>query len=228
MAQAGYTGKLPAYGDFVEGGGALRVRQGWSAWAERGLSLARERTGGGFPDLFLTSPIWRFAVADGVFGESAAAGVFCPSMDKVGRLFPFAAVAELPPGIAPLAATTALDGWFERLESLVLAALDPAATLEAFEASLPDPPGMRGGDARPVTNGDGGIAPLPVDALGAPVVDESMSLDLEEDGPEPPASDGVWITLGGVDLPARAFTQTGAASDSLFSVLITGETAHDA
>lgn len=226
MAQAGYTGKLPAYGDFVEGGGALKARQGWSAWAERGLSAARDRSGGGFPDIFLTSPIWRFAVAGGVFGPEAAAGVFCPSMDKVGRLFPFAALAEFPAGVSPMAAATALDEWFERLETAILSALDPAATLEGLTATLTDPPRLRAGDPKPVTNGATSIAPLPVDEHGAPAIDDGFSLDLDDIGPETSDGDGVWITLGGIDAPARGYTQTGQANDSLFSVLITGEAAH--
>lgn len=226
--QTGYTGKLPAYGDFVEGGGALRARQAWSAWAERGLSAARAQGqgGNGFADTFLTSPIWRFAVADGVFGETAAAGVFCPSMDKVGRLFPFAAIAELPGGVAPLAAVAGLAEWFERVETLILNALDPEATLETFSAHLADPPALQGGAARPLSQG-GGISPLRVDSNGAPVAEDTMSLDLDGDGLEAEAGDGVWITLGGVDTPSRGYTHTGAAQEGLLLVLITGETAHD-
>lgn len=224
--QAGYAGKLPAYGDFVEGGGSVRARQDWSAWAERGLAAARDRVGGGFPDIFLTSPIWRFAVADGVFGAAPVAGVFCPSMDKVGRLFPFSVVVDLPQGVSPMAACAALGPWFDQMEAAVLAALDASATLEGLSGQMTDPDPIRGSESAQLIAQAARLSPLNVTPEGAPILDGGDALDLSD--AEPEQGDGLWITLGGMDDGARGIMQHGAADDTLFATLVTGDAAHGA
>jgi len=221
--QVGYTGKLPAYGDFLQGGGSLRACQKWSEWAESGLAACRDHAG--FADTFLTSPIWRFAVADQVFGEVPVAGVFCPSMDKVGRLFPFAVVTELPEGVTPIAACGTLTPWFERVEAAMLAALDPAATTDALARAIDDPAPLRGSNAPQRLASTPGIGRLSVSPEGEPIVEGGMDLDLSDD--EPPTGDGAWIALGGTDGAAQGVTQYGMATNDLFARLVTGGDAHE-
>lgn len=220
--QVGYTGKLPAYGDFLQGGGSLQSCKGWSAWAESGLAATRDVAG--FHDIFLTSPIWRFAVGAEVFGASPVAGVLCPSMDKVGRLFPFAIMAELPIGVAPLTAYSTLGPWFDSLEASLLAALDPTATLEDLAHSISDPTSIQAGEVAASLSPTPNLSDLPVTAEGGPITAASDPLDLSDD--EPDQCDGVWITLGGIDADAYGIMQNGAATDALFSRLVTGGDTH--
>jgi len=218
MMQVGYTGKLPAYGDFIQGGGSLLACKNWSAWAESGLATARETPG--FADTFLTSPIWRFAVAADVFSATPVAGVFCPSMDKVGRLFPFAVLTELPMGISPIPACTALGPWFDALEAAVLSALDPAATTDNLNNDIRDPEPLAAGADNHALSEIASFSILAVNAGGEPKVAEADPLDLSDDEPE--TSDGVWITLGGIDAGAEGVSQQGVATDHLFSRLVMG------
>ena len=218
MQQVGYTGKLPAYGDFVQGGGSLQACKNWSAWAENGLAVAREVSG--FHDTFLTSPIWRFSVAAKVFSSTPVAGVFCPSMDKVGRLFPFAVMTELPAGVSPISAFTALGPWFESLEASVLSALDPSATTDDLNHSITDPDPLKANCGQPQLASVASYANLAVTAEGEPMPAEADPLDLSDDGPA--ADDGVWITLGGIDAGAEGVAQRGVATNQLFSRLVMG------
>lgn len=220
--QVGYTGKLPAYGDFLQGGGSLQACKGWSAWAENGLAATRSVAG--FHDIFLTSPIWRFAVGADVFGQTPVAGVLCPSMDKVGRLFPFGIMAELPVGVAPLAACSALGPWFDGLEASMLAALDPAATLEDLTHAISDPTPLQAGEFATPLSPTPSLSDLSVTAEGEPITASSDPLDLSED--EPDQCDGVWITLGGIDADSYGIMQNGAATAALFSRLVTGGDTH--
>jgi len=220
--QVGYTGKLPAYGDFVQGGGSLQSCKGWSAWAESGLAAARDVAG--FHDIFLTSPIWRFAVSAGVFGDTPVAGVLCPSMDKVGRLFPFAIMAELPIGVAPLTACSALGPWFDTLEASMLAALDPTATLEDLAHSISDPTPIQAVEIATPLSPTPSLSELSVTAEGEPATAATDPLDLSDD--EPDQCDGVWINLGGVDADPHGIIQHGVATDVLFSRLVTGGDSH--
>lgn len=218
----GYTGKLPGYGDFLQGGGALEACKTWSAWAESGLAATRDTAG--FHDTFLTSPIWRFAVAGGVFGNAPVAGAFCPSMDKVGRLFPFAVMSELEPGVAPIPACLAQGDWFDRLEATILAALDPEARVEDLAASLPDPAMMNGHASASPLSGLSDFAELPVSPEGEPLTGAD-DLDLSESPSDD--ADGAWITLGGIDSDAVGIVQRGAATNALFARLVTGIGAQD-
>lgn len=60
----------------------------WDEWLQAGLRASRERVGAGWEQAYRCSPIWHFALAAGVCGESAWAGVMIPSVDRVGRYFP--------------------------------------------------------------------------------------------------------------------------------------------
>jgi len=65
----------------------------------------------GWDSSYRVAPIWRFRASRGVFGPGATMGVLCPSVDRVGRLFPALILAGD-------------DGrtqrWFEHVENLLL------------------------------------------------------------------------------------------------------------
>src|ERR1700692_2160948 len=69
-------------------------------------------------DVFLTSPLWRFALASGVVGAPVWAGLLLPSVDRVGRYFPLTIVAELSPGVLPFELAVAGNSWFDWAETL--------------------------------------------------------------------------------------------------------------
>ena len=46
-----------------------------------------------------------------------------PSVDRVGRYFPFTLVANLPPDVNPIAAMTASAAFFDRAERLIIETL---------------------------------------------------------------------------------------------------------
>lgn len=134
---AGYYGKIPLHGDFVQ----LRLPQAfiqpWDDWLQAGLASSRERLADGWLDVYLTSPAWRFALAPGVCGEPGYAGVMIPSVDRVGRYFPFIVSAPLLHGVSVFAAARAAE-WFVRAEELILTALDDEFDRSRFDAALED------------------------------------------------------------------------------------------
>ncbi|MBF3348253.1 type VI secretion system-associated protein TagF, partial [Pseudomonas aeruginosa] len=94
-------------------------------------------------DAYLTSPLWRFAIAPGLLGGEAVTGVVMPSIDRVGRYFPLTVACLLPANADLGGLVGGDDGWFEQVESLLLSTLEPEAEVEAFEqavAQLPAPP----------------------------------------------------------------------------------------
>ncbi len=130
---AGFFGKVSTHGDFVARRLAPSFQQPWDAWLQEGLQASRQALGDRWLATYLCSPIWRFALAGGVCGESAWAGVLMPSVDRVGRHFPLTVAGE---GGAPLDQLGQQRKWYERVEELALSALRDDFALDAFDAAL--------------------------------------------------------------------------------------------
>ncbi|MFC0134094.1 type VI secretion system-associated protein TagF [Massilia eurypsychrophila] len=129
----GFFGKVSTHGDFVARRLAPSFQQPWDAWLQAGLQASRQALGERWLATYLCSPIWRFALAPGVCGERACAGVLMPSVDRVGRHFPLTVASE---GGAPLDQLMQQGHWYERLEELALSALGEHFSLDAFDAAL--------------------------------------------------------------------------------------------
>ncbi|HVS76945.1 MAG TPA: type VI secretion system-associated protein TagF, partial [Steroidobacteraceae bacterium] len=136
-ATIGFYGKLPSHGDFL----ARRVDEGfraaWDEWLQRCLACSQGDLGDQWLDCYLTSPMWRFFLSDGIAGPASYAGLLLPSVDRVGRYFPLTVVTELPPGTPALAFSMAAARWFGEIEQLCARALeDTALDLDSLDAAL--------------------------------------------------------------------------------------------
>jgi type VI secretion system protein ImpM len=133
-AAPGFFGKLPGHGDFVTRALPADFVKRWDDWLQAALSASREQLGAAWLELYLTSPVWCFALAAGVCGRAATAGVLIPSVDRVGRYFPFTLACPLPDAWRPLDLWRTAVPWYAAAEALALSALheetSPAALLE--------------------------------------------------------------------------------------------------
>jgi type VI secretion system protein ImpM len=121
---AGFFGKLPAHGDFIHRGLPTRCVNLWDEWLQGVIGASREQLGDSWLDIYLTSPIWRFALSPGVVDESLWAGICLPSVDRVGRYFPFSILSRAPAKLPATVALTDNDPWYESMEQIALQALD--------------------------------------------------------------------------------------------------------
>ena len=134
----GYFGKVSTHGDFVTRRLPADMSAAWDGWLQQAIQASREQLGPQWLSHYLTSPVWRFAIAPGVLDAQGWGGVMMPSVDRVGRHFPLMIAA---PGSLPL-----LDwlhrhvDWYDALDDLARCSLDPAFTLEQFD-SAPEFPG---------------------------------------------------------------------------------------
>jgi type VI secretion system protein ImpM len=135
-AQPGLFGKLPSHRDFVHRRLARAFLDPWDGWLQGAVRRSREQYGDDWLEVYLTSPLWRFALAPGVCGDLPWAGVLMPSVDGVGRYFPLTLACPLAAGCNPLAAMADADAWFVALEDLALSALEDGFDLESFDARL--------------------------------------------------------------------------------------------
>lgn len=136
MSGPGFYGKIASRGDFVSRDLPQTFIQPWDTWLAAGMLASQQQLGSAWLDAYLVSPLWRFALASGVCGPQAVAGVLMPSIDRVGRYFPLtlAVILEDDQGLASLVGGA--DQWFEQAEQALLDTLEPDATFDAFETGL--------------------------------------------------------------------------------------------
>ena len=136
--EVGFYGKLPSHGDFLRRRVSDAFVGVWDGWLQECLTASRASLGDRWLDIYLTSPVWRFACAAGVCGPSPVIGVMVPSVDRVGRYFPLTLAAELLPETpqileAALRARTFFDG----AERLVVDTLEQEhIDFEVFDEQL--------------------------------------------------------------------------------------------
>jgi len=141
----GYFGKLPSRGDFLAKGLPEIMLSPLDEWLRRGLDEAQRQLGGAWREIYLTGPVWRFALSAGMAGPTMAAGILVPSTDRSGRDFPFIIACRAAADRGPAQLAAGLSGWLDRASQLATLAvtreLDPA-TLDRHmgEMGPPAPP----------------------------------------------------------------------------------------
>jgi type VI secretion system protein ImpM len=136
--EVGFYGKLPTHGDFLRRRVSDAFVGVWDLWLQQSLSASRLALGDRWLDVYLTSPVWRFACDAGACGPRPVVGIMAPSVDRVGRYFPLTVVAELPADTPSLVtAVLQADSFFDAAERLVIDTLeDEQAGLEPFDERL--------------------------------------------------------------------------------------------
>ena len=112
----GFFGKLPSHGDFLRRQVSDAFVGVWDGWLQECLAASRAELGDRWLDVYLTSPVWRFACAAGTCGPAPVVGVMVPSVDRVGRYFPLTLVAELPHDAPSVSSVQRAASFFERGE----------------------------------------------------------------------------------------------------------------
>jgi len=141
---AGLFGKVPVRGDFVRRSLPAAFVDPWDRWLQEGIAGSQDVLGDTWLEVYLTSPVWRFALSAHLVCGQAAAGVLVPSVDQVGRYFPLTIACLLPDDSSPAQARRHAS-WFEDAQGLALGALEDGplepliAGVEALHWPVADP-----------------------------------------------------------------------------------------
>lgn len=142
---AGWFGKMPALGDFASRRLPEAWIAGWDSWLQHQLVSARAALGdNAWLRLYMVAPVRRFWLAPGLLAPEAWLGVLMPSVDSVGREFPFTLAAPLRGGHGDLVDALANDGWLDAADELARQVLDPDFGVDALEAAIAELPGLHG------------------------------------------------------------------------------------
>lgn len=134
----GLFGKLPAHGDFIYRDLPTSFINVWDEWLQGYVASGREQLGENWLELYLISPIWRFAFSEGVIDGNVWAGIMLPSVDRVGRYFPFSVVTKLPAATNPIDFITTRRNWYKSMEEVALNALDGQLGIDELVEELND------------------------------------------------------------------------------------------
>lgn len=173
-ASAGFFGKVTTHGDFVSRRLPAAFLRCWDMWLQERLHGSRNALGADWLDRYLSSPVWRFALASEICDASAWAGLLMPSVDRVGRHFPLTIAAGTVGSPGRSGYEPLLDWlqtskpWYDHLESFALSTLRDGFALDAFDRAVC------------------AVKPLPTTA-SVDVCTATMS------------GDGLWLPLAGLD-----------------------------
>ena len=136
IGETGFYGKIPSQGDFVTRRLRAEFVQHWDAWLQLWMGHSRETLVTDWQQLYQNAPVWRFLLAPGTCGDSAWAGLFQPSVDRVGRYFPLTIAAPLPGDLDILETMAATRDWYDAIEHKAATAFDGAVQLDELDVEL--------------------------------------------------------------------------------------------
>lgn len=90
----GFYGKIPALGDFVTRSLPREQVVVVDEWMQEGLFALRSISEQ-WLDSYLVAPVWQFMLPAGMWSVAPLCGLLMPSVDRVGRYFPFFTCATL-------------------------------------------------------------------------------------------------------------------------------------
>lgn len=139
---AGWYGKIPCLGDFISRRLPANFINTWDSWLQHAMVASRAQLGGRWLNLYLTGPIWRFALMPGICGTTSSiwAGVLMPSVDKVGRYFPLTIALRIPPCSGSMLAVFSAHDWYAALERIALTTLNINALPDDLDRNLAENP----------------------------------------------------------------------------------------
>lgn len=135
---AGFFGKLPSAGDFVQRRLPPGFVDAWDHHFESAVAESRSALNGAWHEAYHASPVWRFLLAPTVCGESAWAGIMGPGVDRVGRCFPMVIAAPIAADAGSCArALTEGSRWFDSAEQVHFGAqADASIGVEMFDEQV--------------------------------------------------------------------------------------------
>ena len=132
-ARVGWLGKIPTAGDFVVRNVDPIVHARMDEWLGRAIAASRDQLGERWLDAFLHAPVWRFILHGMPSAEMATVGIMIPSVDRVGRYFPFCVLIELDRRPATNGDLMGADALLSAFEPHLLSVLHDDFDLDTFE-----------------------------------------------------------------------------------------------
>ena len=136
QAVPAWFGKLASLGDFASRRLPQDLVQALDVWLSAGLNASRSLLADRWMNTYLSSPLWRFAMAPGALDGQWWFGVMMPSVDSVGRYFPLLVMHPQTDAPADLSDLSRLEAWWSEVAVATLGTLQAGGSLQSFESAL--------------------------------------------------------------------------------------------
>ena len=133
---SGFYGKVPSHSDFIRHNLPRSFIDPWDDWLQSAFAASKEQLKETWLETYLTSPIYRFVLTPGLCGKESHIGIVMPSVDKIGRYYPFVLSAKLDNSGNPFHFLKRYHEWFESAQKLALSTLEDTFDLDEFTRSL--------------------------------------------------------------------------------------------
>jgi len=208
-----WFGKMPSVGDFISRRMPFLLQQFWDHWCASGLESLKQASGATGWDIWRGSPMWAFLLPAQAGISHSQLGVFAPSCDRVGRIFPFLVILPLPHDMAgsilPRAAGLGLS-WAQVIAQAQISRQSINELDSALAAALAEVLNT------PLTVEDGETTlPHDMSPLTLPWPDLASTFDTQ-------GGEGFWWSVPPVTTRFRAKAHRGAPNNALFLGLCQG------
>jgi type VI secretion system protein ImpM len=135
-----WFGKIACLGDFASRRLPQDTAQIFDTWLARGVEASRGQLGERWMNVYLTSPLWRFALAPGVIDTRWWFGVLMPSVDNVGRYFPLLVTQACNEAPHDHEGLNQLERWFSGMARAALAGKRASCAMGCGTMARTQPP----------------------------------------------------------------------------------------
>ena len=134
LNRTGYFGKLPVRGDFIQRNLPNEFISLWDNWLQTVISASQKTLNDNWLNTYLVSPIWRFFIT--LENGSQYTGIMLPSVDKVGRYFPFTIATQVKPEHKIISFVNDNADWYYRAEEVALLGLEENINYEQLNQAI--------------------------------------------------------------------------------------------
>ena len=222
----GVYGKLPAHGDFVHRNLPSDVITAWDEWLQHFIASPRQQMGEDWLNIYLTSPVWRFVFSSGVLDNNSWSGVMVPSVDRVGRYYPFTVLTQISDTENPLTFLADNVDWFNQIEDVLIQALEAELTADDVMQSIEPIEQALNSPYQKSTDASAGSSQLIQLAFDADAAQSVYAYLLDASLRKAFASYSVWQTPGSERVQPCIFSVQGLPDIDGLPAMLDGEWQH--
>lgn len=214
---AGYFGKLPMRGDFIQRNMSAEFVHTWDNWLQSVISASHHNLGHQWLDFYLISPIWRYLIPQQ--SETYQLGVMLPSVDKVGRYFPFTISTNITPETDASRIISKNRNWFDMAENIALQALGESIGYDQLN-SMSDELDVQNNNPE-IFRGSRVSFRIPVDQLSS--LDNALEESRQYKPSKPEFNLSYWWNEGNNEMTGNLICCEGMPDDNIYTAMLDGK-----
>jgi len=214
---AGYFGKLPMRGDFIQRNMSAEFIHTWDNWLQSVIATSRHNLGHQWLNHYLVSPIWHYLIPQQA--QTYQLGVMLPSVDKVGRYFPFTISVNVTPQSDAAQIIKKNCDWFSMAENIALQALDESINYDQLNSIIDE---LNTQTDCPQFSPAGRTSfRIPIDQLSS--LDSALDESKQHLPSNPEFNFSYWWNEGSSNLPGNLICCEGMPDDNIYTAMLDGQ-----